>query len=157
MRFDYVLLSVLLIFAPSNVWADEERSLSDVVTVIRSMSSILSIAEGTFKTDHGDGPYIQTAEDFSDTIMNCWSVNMDDPAATVMVQIGFSLLDAGKVDYESIRLLHHDAADHDTALRAFEAGRRAIVRCQKGGYQILPEKYEELKETVLTFDPKNFR
>ena len=40
---------------------------------------------------------------------------------------------------------------------AFEAGRRAIIRCTKGGYPLPPEKYGQWREIEVVFDPSQMR
>ena len=39
----------------------------------------------------------------------------------------------------------------------FEAARRAILRCQLGGYQLPADKYDQWQEAVITFDPSGMR
>ena len=41
--------------------------------------------------------------------------------------------------------------------RQIEAARRAILRCQSGGYQLPADKYEQWKDVVITFDPSGMR
>jgi hypothetical protein len=40
---------------------------------------------------------------------------------------------------------------------AFQTARRAILRCQSGGYKLPAEKYDESKEVDVTFDPSGMR
>ncbi|MDO7707324.1 MAG: energy transducer TonB, partial [Loktanella sp.] len=40
---------------------------------------------------------------------------------------------------------------------AFQAARRAILRCQSGGYQLPADKYDQWKEVEITFDPSGMR
>ena len=43
-----------------------------------------------------------------------------------------------------------------TVRLAFEAGRRAILRCQRSGYDLPEEKYPLWKRMEITFDPSEF-
>ena len=38
-----------------------------------------------------------------------------------------------------------------------QAARRAILRCQKGGYNLPVEKYEHWREIEMTFNPEKMR
>ena len=40
---------------------------------------------------------------------------------------------------------------------AFQAARRAVLRCEKGGYDLPAEKYEQWKEIEMTFNPDQMR
>ena len=76
---------------------------------------------------------------------------------TSVVTIGFELSQDGRVVDGSIRMVDATGGD-DAAIRtAFEAGRRAILRCQNQGYPLPPEKYEQWKRTEIVFDPSKMR
>ena len=40
---------------------------------------------------------------------------------------------------------------------AFQAARRAILRCQETGYSLPPDKYEQWKTIEMTFNPEQMR
>lgn len=81
-------------------------------------------------------------------VAECWSVpaGADWPAVTV----AFSLTGAGRVVDGSIRLV--DATGTEAEVIAFEAARRAILRCQGAGGYDLPADAPS-REVQLTFDP----
>ena len=73
-------------------------------------------------------------------------------SSTRAVKLGFQLKADGKVKAGSIRLLEHNAKKNSWAKTAFQAARRAIIRCQKGGFNI-PEGFDTTTEIILEFDP----
>jgi hypothetical protein len=53
-------------------------------------------------------------------------------------------------------LVESQGASSEAAVTsAFEAARRAIVRCQGSGFPLPPEKYEQWREVLMTFNPTN--
>lgn len=94
-------------------------------------------------------------DSFRIAVNSCWNVDPGSVAARVIVEIGFTLNRDGTLDGEP-RLLSSDG-DQSATSTAFEAARRAILRCQRGGYQLPAEKYEQWREVVITFDPSGMR
>ncbi|WP_439156492.1 energy transducer TonB [Yoonia sp.] len=103
------------------------------------------------------GPPMTGAErdGFRVSVNRCWNVDPGSVAARVTVEVGFSLDRAGKVEGD-VRLLGSDG-DQSATNTAYEAARRAILRCQSSGYQLPPEKYDQWKDVVITFDPSGMR
>ena len=57
----------------------------------------------------------------------------------------------------SIRMIGYEGGDEAAANQAYEAGRRAIIRCAKTGYPLPPEKYEQWREVEIVFNPEKMR
>lgn len=95
-------------------------------------------------------------ESFRVAVNECWTVDAGSLAARVSVTVGFSLGRDGKVSSD-VRLLSSDGGDGAAAEVAFEAARRAILRCQtfngRNGYVLPDDKYAEWSEVQATFDP----
>lgn len=89
----------------------------------------------------------------------CWVVDNGAPSANVTVEVGFSLDRNGQVVGGDVRLISASGGDDRARQAAFDAARRAILRCsfEGGGYNLPPEKYEWWKDVVLTFDPSTMR
>ena len=94
-------------------------------------------------------------DSFRIAVNSCWNVDPGSVAARVIVEIGFTLNRDGTLDGEP-RLLSSDG-DQSATSTAFEAARRAILRCQRGGYQLPADKYDQWREVVITFDPSGMR
>ena len=105
-----------------------------------------------------EGPPMSASErdGFRVAVNRCWNVDPGSVASRVIVEVGFSLTEAGRVTGD-VRLLSSDGDPAATDV-AFQAARRAILRCQgEGGYQLPPEKYSHWKDVVITFDPSGMR
>ncbi|WP_108816448.1 energy transducer TonB [Loktanella sp. Alg231-35] len=95
-------------------------------------------------------------DSFRVSVNRCWNVDPGSVAARVTVEVGFSLDREGKVQGNDVRLISSDG-DQSATNTAFEAARRAILRCQSGGYELPADKYDQWKDVVITFDPSGMR
>ena len=90
------------------------------------------------------------------SVQNCWVVDVGSRAANVTVTVGMKMTREGKVD-GAISLLASEGGDDEATKVAFEAARRAVLRCQKGGYKLPIDKYEHWREIEITFNPEKMR
>lgn len=91
-------------------------------------------------------------------VKGCWNTGpLSTEALNTIVTVAVSMEPDGKPDAASIRLIGAEGGTDASAKQAFEAGRRAIIRCAKNGYPLPPEKYERWKEIEITFDPDRMR
>ena len=104
------------------------------------------------------GPPMTGAErdSFRIAVNRCWNVDPGSVAARVTVEVAFNLDREGKVQGGDVRLLSSQG-DSGAVDTAFNAARRAILRCQSGGYQMPADKYDQWQEVVITFDPSGMR
>ena len=86
----------------------------------------------------------------------CWNVDVGGRSADTVVTVGVSLDRTGKVS-GNVRLISSEGGDRASTTTAFNAARRAILRCQKDGYQLPADKYEHWKEVEMTFNPERMR
>ncbi len=88
----------------------------------------------------------------------CWNLGAlsSDAMATVVV-VGFGMGRDGKPDAGSIQLLSHRGGSSAAAQQAFQAARRAILRCGVNGYGLPEEKYDHWRRIEITFNPENMR
>lgn len=86
----------------------------------------------------------------------CWNVDVGGRSADTVVTVGVSLDRAGKV-VGNVRLINSEGGDRTSATTAFNAARRAILRCQKDGYPLPADKYDHWKEVEMTFNPERMR
>lgn len=94
-------------------------------------------------------------DSFRIAVNSCWNVDPGTAAARVTVEVAFTLDRNGRVDGEP-RLLS-SSGDAAATATAFEAARLAILRCQGGGYQLPPEKFDQWRDVTMTFDPSGLR
>ncbi|SEV89289.1 Cell division and transport-associated protein TolA [Cognatiyoonia koreensis] len=109
--------------------------------------------------DVPEGPPMSGSEreGFRVAVNACWNVDPGSVAARVTVVAAFSLTPEGKVEANQVRLVSSEG-DQSAVDTAFQAARRAILRCQgQTGYDLPAEKYGQWKDVEITFDPSGMR
>ncbi|MEO0503416.1 MAG: energy transducer TonB [Pseudomonadota bacterium] len=88
----------------------------------------------------------------------CWNVgSLSTEALGTTVVVGVDMEQNGKPIVASIRLLSSSGGSQSAANQAFEAARRAIIRCTRDGYALPAEKYGQWREIEMTFNPERMR
>ena len=96
-------------------------------------------------------------EGFRVAVNRCWNVDPGSQAARVTMSVGFTLDRDGRVQGD-VRQVGATGGDAGATEIAFQAARRAILRCQgQGGYDLPVEKYDQWREIEITFDPSGMR
>ncbi|ABG31696.1 conserved hypothetical protein [Roseobacter denitrificans OCh 114] len=91
-------------------------------------------------------------------VSNCWNVgslSTDALGTTVVVEV--SMTQDGKPITGSIRMTSSSGGSEAAARQAFEAARRAIIRCGARGFNLPVEKYSQWQEIEMTFNPERMR
>lgn len=88
----------------------------------------------------------------------CWNVGaLSMEALRTTVTVGFSVAQDGVPDAGSITLVSSNGGSDTATRQAYEAARRAIIRCGARGFPLPPEKYEQWKNIEIVFDPNGMR
>ncbi len=91
-------------------------------------------------------------------VQACWNVGaLSMEALRTTVVVGLSVNPDGKPDAASIRMVSSDGTSDVATRQAFDAARRAIIRCGSKGFPLPSEKYDQWKELELVFDPNGMR
>jgi hypothetical protein len=90
-------------------------------------------------------------------VSNCWNVDVGGRSADTIVSIAVSLDRSGRIVSGSLRMIGNSGGNAASVKVAFEAARRAILRCQKDGYQLPAEKYGQWQNIEMTFNPERMR
>ena len=91
-------------------------------------------------------------------VSQCWNVgSLSTEALKTTVVVGVTLAQDGKPDSGSIRMLSSTGGSATAAKQAYEAARRAIIRCGSRGFQLPPEKYAQWRDIEMTFNPERMR
>ncbi|MEM1073901.1 MAG: energy transducer TonB [Pseudomonadota bacterium] len=91
-------------------------------------------------------------------VSSCWNVgslSTDALATTVVVEVAMAR--DGKPVTGSIRMASSSGGSDAAARQAFEAARRAIIRCGARGYDLPVEKYGQWQQIEMTFNPERMR
>ncbi len=82
-------------------------------------------------------------------IAQCWNVA---PGAVEAVTVGFDLDEQGRVLGDT-RLVGGSGGTESEIDTAYQAARRAILRCQGDGYNLPVAEYEIWRTVQINFDP----
>lgn len=91
-------------------------------------------------------------------VSSCWNVgslSTDALGTTVVVQV--SMNQDGTPMSDSIRLVSASGGSAGAAQQAFEAARRAIIRCGARGFPLPVEKYSQWRDIEMTFNPEGMQ
>lgn len=142
----------------------QSSDCADVTDTVVQLAKQLAMPQGASSVQFGgivpvaappmpDGLLLTGAEReaFQVSVNRCWSVDPGSVAARTTVRVGVSLDEKGRVTGD-VRLLSA-GEEEEVAGVAFEAARRAVLRCQGGGYPLPTDKFEQWKDVDITFDP----
>ncbi|MGB0960933.1 MAG: energy transducer TonB [Halocynthiibacter sp.] len=91
-------------------------------------------------------------------VSQCWNVgSLSSDALRTHVVVGVSMNRDGKPEAGTIKMLSFTGGDEASAKRAFDAARRAIIRCGAKGYNLPSDKYDHWKDIEMTFNPEKMR
>jgi hypothetical protein len=139
-------------FQPTPPKETAETSLEDILREVTQSSPSEAVILNERPQLIGD-----EMEPFPYQVAPCWSVNVGSRAANVAVTIGMELLPDGKVVASSLELVDFEGGNQSDANVAFQAGRRAILRCQKDGYDLPEDEYHLWRNLEIKFDPSEMR
>ena len=92
------------------------------------------------------------------SVSNCWNVgSLSTAALSTTVVVAVDMQEDGRPVTGSIRMLDFSGGPESAARQAFEAARRAIIRCGARGFPLPVEKYDHWREIEMTFNPENMR
>ena len=92
-------------------------------------------------------------EGFRVSVSACWAVDPGAQWSETVVTVAFEMNRDGNPMTDTIRMIA-DNGGPDTR-RAFDAARRAIIRCARGGYPLPEDKFAHWRQVELTFDPRD--
>lgn len=92
------------------------------------------------------------------TVSSCWNTgSLSSAALRVTVVVGVQMAETGKPVSGSIRLITSEGGSGDAVTQAYEAARRAILRCGAKGYDLPQEKFGQWRDIEMTFNPEKMR
>ncbi len=91
-------------------------------------------------------------------VSSCWNVgSLSSDALRTTVVVSVAMNPDGTPIVGSINLSGSSGGSAAAAKQAFEAARRAIIRCGARGYQLPSEKYGQWQNIEMTFNPEKMR
>ncbi len=119
-----------------------------------------ALADALGQDDAPSGPPLTSGEKDAMrlAVSKCWNVgSLSTDALQTVVVVGFSLTPDGKVVGGSLQLLDSSGGSSGAAKQAYEAARRAILRCGAKGYDLPADKYAQWQDIEITFNPERMR
>lgn len=91
-------------------------------------------------------------------VSSCWNVgSLSSAALQTTVVVTVSMGQDAKPITSSIRMASSSGGSDSAAGQAFEAARRAIIRCGAKGFDLPVEKYSQWQDIEMTFNPERMR
>jgi len=106
------------------------------------------------------GPPLTAAarDGFRLAVSSCWNVgSLSNEAQATTVVVGFDMSREGRPVDGTLRLVSYDGGSEAAAQQAYEAARRAILRCGANGYGLPAESYDHWRQVELVFNPEGMR
>ena len=92
------------------------------------------------------------------SVSNCWNTgSLSTAALRTTVVVGVQMAETGKPITSSIHLISSEDGQGEAVTQAFEAARRAILRCGTKGYDLPQEKFGQWRDIEMTFNPEKMR
>ncbi len=130
-------------------------------TVDDLLSDLTSAPAVTDAPTGNPGPPMTEGQraDFGFSVQQCWRVDTGSEASRVTVQVTFTLGRDRRVVGNVIEMVGNSGGSNGAVNAAFEAARRAILRCQSegGGFPLDDAQFEQWREVRMTFDPTQMR
>ncbi|MBY6048189.1 hypothetical protein [Vannielia litorea] len=142
--------------------AETSQDTSDAIAdaVADAVSEGQSASEPANTTPSRSGPPMTAGEKdaLRVAVQQCWNVgSLSTDALRVTVTVLVAMNENGTPDNGSIRMVGSDGGSDDAVRQAFEAARRAIIRCGSRGFPLPAEKYGEWAEIEMVFNPEKMR
>jgi len=91
-------------------------------------------------------------------VSQCWNLGSSSTEARrTEVTVAVTMEESGRPNPGSIRMIGFQGGTEAGAKVAFDAARRAILRCGAKGFDLPPEKYAQWREVEMTFNPDSMR
>lgn len=144
--------------APETPDDPAEPALDPVADAIAGALS--ELASETTATNAPIGPPLTSGETdaFRVSVQRCWNVgSLSTEAMRTTVVVFVSVAQDGVPDAGSIRMVDFSGGTDAAANQAYEAARRAIIRCGASGFPLPADKFDQWREMELVFNPDGMR
>ncbi len=97
-------------------------------------------------------------DQFTQDVSRCWATGaVSTGVQNTIIEIAFDMTPDGGPVSGSVRLVGFSGGSAADADAAFQAARRALLRCSGAGYDLPREQYDQWQRVILTVDPTVMR
>lgn len=124
-----------------------------------ALAEALGNAGGEVQTAPSGPPLTRGEKDaLRVAVEKCWNVgSLSSEALRTTVVVGVQMSEDGKPNIGTIRMISAEGGSGSAAKQAFEAARRAIIRCGASGYNLPRDKFDRWRDIEMTFNPEKMR
>ena len=91
-------------------------------------------------------------------VQQCWNVgSLSSEAMQTVVTVSVQMSRDGRPETGNIQMIDSRGGSDAAARQAFEAARRAVIRCGASGYDLPEESYDHWRVIEITFNPEQMR
>lgn len=137
-----------------------DRAATDAAVVAALAEAVAGDATPQPATTAPAGPPMTAGEKdaLRIAVQACWNVGaLSSEALRVTVTVAVTVAQSGVPDAGSVRMIGFEGGSEGAARQAYEAARRAILRCGATGFSLPPEKYDQWREMEIVFNPEKMR
>lgn len=119
-----------------------------------------ALTQSSQQSEQRSGPPLTSGEKegLRVAVSQCWNVGaLSSAAQRVTVIVALNLTPDGKPVSGSLTLASSEGGDQTAANQAYQAARRAILRCGSKGFDLPADKYEQWRDIEMTFNPERIR
>ncbi len=145
--------------APANVPPTPVPRTIDTAAALAAILGEDAAAVQTRTANTAIGPSLSGGhrEAIRAAVGQCWNVGaLSAEASRTKVTLGFSMSEAGIPLSHTIKLVSSEGGGQSAVDAAFQAARRAVVRCARG-FDLPRDRYELWRDIELTFNPDDMR
>ncbi len=139
---------------PAPAPAEDDDPLADAI------AAAVADAANTPAPAASAGPPLTAGQrdGFRIAVQNCWNVgSLSSEALQITVTVGVEMARDGRPETGSIRLIEFTGGSSAAAQQAYEAARRAIIRCGTNGYDLPEDSYAHWQSVEMVFNPEGMR
>ena len=126
--------------------------------IAEALAAALSQQQPTTAPPVGSGLSSSEADGLRLAIQQCWNIGvLSTDAQQVTVTVAFSMTPSARHEQGTIRIVSASGGGETAIQQAFDAARRAIIRCEGDGYGLPADKFDAWRDIEITFNPEGMR
>ena len=144
--------------APAETQDTQSDAINDALASAIGEAAEEPVAEAAAAAPSGPPMTAGEKDALRVSVQKCWNVgSLSTEALKVTVTVSVTMQPDGRPDAASIRQLEFEGGSEAAAGQAYEAARRAIIRCGATGFDLPADKYDQWRVIEMVFNPERMR